>query len=415
MFSMNKKNRNRFLALVCLLVFLALGGLFYVNWVVQRPFGVILFLSDNLTPSVLTPARNYQGGADHRLQIEKFPHLGLLTTHANDFAVADAAAASSSIATGQKANNGTLGVASGKARLPNLIEIARQHGRATGIVSNASITDATAAAFYAKSPDPLDYQNLARQLVEGADVSVLLGGGGADMLPDSKGGRRTDGRDLILEMRNKGYDIVRNQAELESTPSWRTPKTLGLFSMGNMDFSDEFSATSTQPTLAVLVRHAIRLLQYNPRGYLLVVDAGLSGKAATQNEGERTLKEMLALDEAVAVAVSCAGEKGLVIVAGKRSVGGMRLNGFPFRNDKGAGVLGINAQGIPSITWSTGPESGTHTSPEGPVPTEPAACKQAAAIGTAEDVIVVGAGPGSEAINGFMDNTDIFRLIEKGL
>ena len=123
---MNKKNRNRFLALVCLLIFLALGGVFYVNWVVQRPFGVILFLSDNLTPSVLTPARNYQGGADHRLQIEKFPHLALLTTHANDFVVADA----------------------------------------------------TAAAFYAKSPDPLDYQNLARQLVEGADVSVLLGGGG---------------------------------------------------------------------------------------------------------------------------------------------------------------------------------------------------------------------------------------------
>ena len=415
MFSMNKKNRNRFLALVCLLIFLGLGGLFYVNWVVQRPFGVILILSDNLTPSALTPARNYQGGADHRLRIDKFPHLALLTTHANDFAVADAAAVASSIATGQKANNGTLGMAAGKTRLPNLIEIARQQGRTTGIVSNASLTDATAAAFYAKTPDPLDYQNLARQLVEGADVSVLLGGGGADLLPDSKGGRRTDGRDLILEMRNQGYDIVQNQAELESTPSWRTPKTLGLFSMGNMEFSDEFSATSTQPTLAVLVRNAIRLLQYNPRGYLLIVDAGLSGKAATQNEGERTLKEMLALDDAVAAAVDSAGEKALVIVAGKRSVGGMRLNGFPFRNDKGAGLLGINAQGVPSITWSTGPESGIHISPEGPVSNEPAASKQAAAIGTAEDVIAVGTGPGSETINGFMDNTDIFRLIEKAL
>jgi len=415
MFSMNKKNRNRFLALVCLLIFLGLGGLFYVNWVVQRPFGVILILSDNLTPSALTPARNYQGGADHRLRIDKCPHLALLTTHANDFAVADAAAVASSIATGQKANNGTLGMAAGKTRLPNLIEIARQQGRTTGIVSNASLTDATAAAFYAKTPDPLDYQNLARQLVEGADVSVLLGGGGADLLPDSKGGRRTDGRDLILEMRNQGYDIVQNQAELESTPSWRTPKTLGLFSMGNMEFSDEFSATSTQPTLAVLVRNAIRLLQYNPRGYLLIVDAGLSGKAATQNEGERTLKEMLALDDAVAAAVDSAGEKALVIVAGKRSVGGMRLNGFPFRNDKGAGLLGINAQGVPSITWSTGPESGTHISPEGPVSNEPAASKQAAAIGTAEDVIAVGTGPGSETINGFMDNTDIFRLIEKAL
>ena len=106
MFSMNKKTRNRLLALGCLLVFLALGGLFYINWVVQRPFAVIVFLADNLTPSVLTPARNYQGGADHRLQIEKFPNIALVTTHANDFAVPDAAAAASSIATGQKGNNG---------------------------------------------------------------------------------------------------------------------------------------------------------------------------------------------------------------------------------------------------------------------------------------------------------------------
>ena len=38
------------LAFCCLLVFLVLGSFYYVNWVVQRPFAIILFLSDNLTP-----------------------------------------------------------------------------------------------------------------------------------------------------------------------------------------------------------------------------------------------------------------------------------------------------------------------------------------------------------------------------
>ncbi len=415
MFSMNKKIRNRLLALGCLFVFFALGGLFYVNWVVQRPFGIVLFLSDNLTPSVLTPARNYQGGADHRLELEKFPHLALMTAHSNDFAVSDAAAAASSIATGQKANNGMLGVVARKSRLPNLLELARQRGRVTGLVSNTSITDPTAAAFYAKTPDPLDYSDLARQIVESAELNVLLGGGAGDMLPESKNGRRSDGRDLILEMRNKGYDIVLNRSELESTPSWRTPKTLGLFSNGNLNFTDEFSASNGQPSLAELVRHAIRLLEYNQRGYILVVDAGLTGKAAVQNEGERTLRELLALDDAVAAAVQSAGNDALIIVAGKRSVGGLRLNGHPFRNDKGAALMGINAQGIPSITWSTGPESGMRSSGEKAVFTEPAASKQAAAVGVAEDVIALGTGPGSEEIKGFLDNTDIFRLIQKGL
>jgi len=415
MFCMNKKLRNRLLALGCLLVFFALGALFYVNWVKQRPFAIILFVSDNLTSAVLTPARNYEGGADHRLHIEKFPHLALLTTHANDFAVADPAAAASSVATGRKANNRSLGVDAGQTPLPTLIELARKQGRATGIVSNASLTDATAAAFYAKTSDPLDYETIARQLVEQSDINVLLGGGLANFLPESKDGRRKDGRDLVLEMRNKGFDIVRNPSELASTPVWRTPKTLGLFTMGDMAFADESAAAGSQPSLAELVRQAIQMLQYNSKGYLLVVDAGLAGKAASQNAGERTLRELLVLDQAVAAAVNYAGEKALIIVAGEQSLGGLRLNGFPFRNDKGAGILGINAQGVPSITWSTGPGSGSTNSPAGVASTEPSAFKTAAAIGTAEDVIAVSSGPGSEELTGFMDNTDIFKIIQKGL
>jgi hypothetical protein len=63
---MSKKIRNRFVALGCLLVFIGLGVLFYVNWVVQKPFAIILFLTDNLTTSTLTAARIYGNGADHR-------------------------------------------------------------------------------------------------------------------------------------------------------------------------------------------------------------------------------------------------------------------------------------------------------------------------------------------------------------
>ncbi len=414
MFRMNKKLRNRLLALGCLVVFLALGAAFYVNWVVQKPFAIILFLSDNLTPSVLTPARIYEGGADYRLRLERMAHLALVSTHANDFAVPDSASSAATVATGKKINNRSLSVDAGGAPLPTLMDLARARGRATGLVSNAALTDATAAAFYAKTGDPLDYEEIGRQLTE-SSINVLLGGGGADLLPDLKEGRRKDGRDLLLEMRNRGYDIVRNKSELTNTPDWRAPKVLGIFSMGNLNFADEVRATGAQPTLAEMVRQAIQLLQYNPKGYFLVVDASLSGKAATQNEGERTLREIIALDQAVAEALDYAGENALVIVAGKQAVGGLRLNGFPFRNDKGAGVLGINAQGVASLTWSTGPGSGTTAAPEGVVSAEPAAFKTAAAIGTAEDAVVVSQGPGSETFTGFRDNTEIFQWISNGL
>jgi len=411
----SKKLRNRLLALVCLLVFLAVGVLFYVNWVVQKPFAIILFLSDNLNPSALTSARIYAGGADFRLEIEKFPHLSLLTTQANDFAVADSASAAGAIATGQKPNNRTLRLEAGRTPLPTLLELARKSGRATGIVSNTSLTDATAAAFYAKTSDPLDFQTIGLQLAEASDVNVLLGGGAADFLPDNKDGRRKDGRDLILEMRNKGYDIVRNQQEMESTPLWRSPKVLGLFSAGQLAYADEVQVSASQPSLSEMVLQAILLLQYNPKGYLLVVDAGLAGKASSQNKGERMLKEIVALDQAVAVARKYAGENALIVVAGKQNSGGLRLNGYSFRNDKGAAVLGINAQGVPSLTWSTGPGSGQTTTPDGIAHTEPSAFTTASAIGTAEDALAVSSGPGSEELSGFRDNTDVFHLIHKCL
>lgn len=412
---MSKKLRNRLLALVCLFVFLAGGVLFYVTWVIQRPFAMVVFLSDNLTPSVITAARIYAGGADNRLAVEKFPHLALLSTHANDFAVADGAAAAGAIATGHKANNRSLRFEGGKTSLPTLIELARKSGRATGIVSNTTLTEATAAAFYAGTSDPLDFETIGRELAEKSDINVLLGGGAADLLPDGKDGRRRDGRDLILEMRNRGYDIVRNRQEMESTPQWRAPKVLGLFSDGPMAFADEVQAAAAQPSLSDMVLQAILLLQYNPKGYLLIVDAGLAGKAAQQNQGERMLQEIVELNRAVATAVAYAGEKALIVVAGRTNPGGVRLNGYSFRNDKGAAVLGINAQGLPSLTWSTGPGSGPNPSPQGLSQTEPSAFKTAAAVGTAEDVIAVSSGPGTEVLQGFQDNTEIFRVLRKGL
>src|SRR4029453_5375326 len=101
---MSNKIRNRFIALGCLLVFIGLGALFYVNWVVQKPFAIIVFLTDNFTTSTLTAARIYQNGPDTRLHLEKLPNLGLITPHAADFAVSDSGAAATAIATGQKVN-----------------------------------------------------------------------------------------------------------------------------------------------------------------------------------------------------------------------------------------------------------------------------------------------------------------------
>jgi alkaline phosphatase len=416
---MSKKLRNRFIAIFCLLAFAAGGLLFYTNWVVQKPFGIILIIGDGLTTSMLAPARIYHDGAQHRLDLERLPHLALLTTYANDFAVPDSAAAASAIATGRKVNNRLLSLDAAGKPLTSLLDLAEKSGRSVGLVSNASLTDPTLAAFYAKSSAPQDRQSLASQLTT-RDINVLLGGGADHFLPESKDGARTDGRDLLLESRDRGYDIVRNRNDLLEIPGWRAPRVLGVFRGGNLDYADIAGRDGAQPSLADLVRQAISLLQYNPNGYFLVVDAGLITHASGANDGERTLREIVELDRAVDAAIEYAGDNALLIVTGKQSVGGLRMNGYPFKNARGMSALGITPQGIPSITWSTG--SGGAAAPDRAAPDKPANIVEPSsvrsvnpAIGVAEDVICVSSGPGSEKLQGFKDNTDLFKVMSEGL
>ena len=187
-----------------------------------------------------------------------------------------------------------------------------------------------------------------------------MGGGGSKFLPEAKGGERADGRDLVLEMRRNGFEIVRSKAELESIPRWRRPQLLGLFSDAEMAFGNEIAAGSEQPTLADMTRRAIELLQWNAGGYLLIVDAGLMRTAARENHGERTLAETVELDQAIAVARNYAGENSTILVTGNFGIGGLSLNGFPFRRDSGVALLGVNSSGEPALTWATGP-NGTPT------------------------------------------------------
>ena len=70
------KLRNQLLALFCLLIFIGIGFLFYTNWVVQKPFGIILFVTDGLSTNTLTATRLYMGGANASQQLQRLCRAG---------------------------------------------------------------------------------------------------------------------------------------------------------------------------------------------------------------------------------------------------------------------------------------------------------------------------------------------------
>ncbi len=401
------KRRNLLLAFALIGLFLAAGRFYFRSYVRQKPFAIILFVTEGLTPSKLAAARQYAGGADFRLAIESLPRLALLRNAATDFAVPDSAAAGSAIATGKRSGLRTLGIDLNNKTVRTLLELAHDEGRATGLVTNASLTDAGAAAFYAKTRDARETENIAEQLAGNPALDLIVGGGAADFRGKLKGGNRQDAKDLDLEMQRAGFTLARNAAEFDGVAAWKLPRVLGLLA------DDEITGPGV-PSLADLVRRCIELLQVRPGGYVLVVYAGQVGRASRGNEAERMLQQLVELDRAVAVARQYAGEKSLILVAGLQETGGFAMNGYPLRSDKGVALLGINpTSNLPSFTWGTGPNG--RQSPDAIGKPDPSAAFSATAVGTTSDVLAFGSGQGTESLSGVLDNTAIFEIIRPQL
>ena len=424
------KWRNQLLALLCLAVFAGLGVLYFQHWVVQRSFGIILIIGEGFAPERIALTRVYLGGADAQLTLDNMPHTALVKNYSKDFAVSDQAAAATALATGTKVNNRSISVDSRGKALPTIVELARDRGRATGLISDGSLTNPTCAAFYAHSNNPTDRDQIARQFVEGGKIDIGLGTSAGDFLPEAKQGRRQDNRDLLLELRRGGFDIVHGRVELEAIPAWRRSKLFGDFGENESVRPESAENWSDAPSLSDMVRRAIELLQYNQGGYLLVVDATRMREAAEANNAEKTLTETVEFDRVVATAHRYAGGRSTIMVSGDVAIGGLHANGFPFRKDSGIALLGLNPAGQPWLTWATGPKGtqfyGAGKLPENQNPaasnaepqkeqSQPAAFYAGSALPTVSDVPAFGSGRGTEALHGTIDNTEIFKILQDEL
>ena len=425
---MSMKLRNRLIALVCLMFFLSIGAALFLTTTNRKPFAIILFVADNISPSNLAAARLFSGGGEARLNLEDFPNTALSRNAANDYSVPDAASASTAIASGKKVNRGALCMDSSGSSLASLLEEAAAQGRGTGLLSTGRITDPTTASYYSKTLNAGDTNALLLQFATHQPFDFVVGGGEEDILlhlgsnvPSKVIKDPEPCKNAAAE-----YNISRSVADLENQPFWKKVPTLGILTNSALSQSGVGEGNPESPSLSDLVRIAIKKLQSNGNGYLLVIDDPMIAAAAISNDAELMFDRMLSFDRAVATARRYAGDRALVIVTGRENIGGMALNGYPFLRDKGISILALNNEGYPSICWSTGPgfapekstallnSSKTNISPIG-ILNQPAAFRLPSSVGTAGDVLSLGAGPGSEKLHGFIDLTAIHRIIQEAL
>lgn len=120
-----------------------------------KPRNIIFLVSDGMSSGTLSIADQYlrwrDGRPSHwiRLYEEGKVSRGLMDTASRNNIVTDSAAASSAWGCGLRVNNDTVNMGpNGEAYEPILVT-AKQHGKATGLVTTATVTHATPAGFAA--------------------------------------------------------------------------------------------------------------------------------------------------------------------------------------------------------------------------------------------------------------------------
>jgi alkaline phosphatase len=323
------------LALSALLVLLTVASVGETGATVRaqepnRPQTVIIMFADG------TGAAQWELGryASRQLRDESFAvtdtvfgrgSFGLMTTHAATTIATDSAAAGSAMSTGSKTTIGSIGMTPDGQSPTTVMEAAKASGKRIGLVTTSTIYDATPAAFSVHARNRSDSQVLVDQLAA-LEPDVLLGGGRDYFLPaGALGGKRTDDRDVLTELQQRGYQVATTPDELSAAGGGRL---LGLFADVDLD-SELDRDPAEQPSLAQMAAAAIRVLSdSSPNGFVLLVESENTDVAGHNNDVAALIRDLWAFDEAVRLALAFqdgAPAETLVVVAGDHETGGLSV------------------------------------------------------------------------------------------
>ena len=440
------------------------------------PKNIIFFLGDGMGMNTLTAARIYAAGEEGELTLDTLPESAFVKTFSHDAQTTDSAASMTAYMTGKKVNNGVISMSTDTAsREPGkdasghktvsrctggrpsatLAELAKARGMAVGVVTTTRVTDATPAAVYAHACHRAMETDIAAALVPGgagynaalgaAGLDVVLGGGTKTFAGAAQGGMRPDGRDLLAELRAKGYRSATDVAQFNAIDASSSAPLIGLFAPANLAY-DAVRDPARDPGLAAMAQKAVSVLSRNPKGFFLMVEGGLIDLALHDTNAKRALQEVAAFDNTLKATIAQMqaidpGLKNTLIVVTADHDHTLLLNGYARRTGKTTatepGVLGLVrkvSDGSPRLDADGAPYTiiGFGTGENRVKGSRGAAAKLTDAAVTADDYhyesvvrteagdethggsdVYLGAiGARADVFKGTIDNTRVFELIK---
>ena len=331
---------------------------------VKQPRGkkiknVIFMIGDGMGFEQVSVAWVANGGA---LNMDQMPILGASRTYATDQLITDSCAGGTALAIGKKTKYGYIGIDEDANPVESNLQYAKRKGMKTGVAVTCRVNDATPADFCIHGPSRKDEEGLTLQYLD-ANVDFISGGGTHFWT------KREDGRNLIEEMKAKGYTFV---DKLEDIAGAQGSKFLGLY-----DEYDLKPSLDRGPILMESTKKAIEMLD-NKNGFFLMVEGSQIDDYAHRHKVGQMVEEVFDFDKVIGYVLEWAAKDGetLVVVTADHNTGGLTL------------LKGSLEERTVKVHFSTGGHNGIV-------------------------VPVFAFGPGAEALAGVHENAEVAQIVRK--
>ena len=291
-----------------------------------RPKNIIFCVSDGMSPSVLmmgeylSQIARGKGTRWAAMMNDMTASRGVQDVAALNSPVTDSSSSSSAWGSGSRIFNAAVNVLPDGTKLTSILELAKQAGKQTALVTTATVTHATPAGF-ASSQARRDDEHLIAPQYKGR-VDYVLGGGQRFFMPE----KRRDKMDLAGDYAKGGYQVVKSKTELMAKR--KAGPMLGLFSDSHVPYTID---RGDAPTLAEMTSFTLDALANQAKsGFIMQMEGARIDHAAHNNDIAAQLWDQLAYDDALGVCLDFAAKRGdtLVITTSDHGNSNPGLNGM---------------------------------------------------------------------------------------
>lgn len=320
--------------------------LFVLSGYAQQAKYVFYFIGNGMGVNQVQGTELYRGELEGKIGITpiwftQFPYATTATTFSATNGVTDSAAAGTALATGNKTQNGTIGMKQDlQTEVSSVAVWAKNKGCRVGVTTSVSVDHATPAAFYAHDPSRGSYYKIGTDLYKaGFDFYA-----GSDFIdPNNKDNKDGNSENLYTMAEKNGYTIARGYKDY--LKKCKKADKMILFQSEKASEKDRtaipyaIDRTKDDLTLADITRSAINFLSKDlSKGFFLMVEGGKIDWACHSNDAATAFHEVADMDEAVKVAYefySQHPDETLIVVTADHETGGFVL---------GTGAYKLNLQ-----------------------------------------------------------------------